>query len=112
MERVSTANAAVENVPLQHHIAFTSNSFTSKASICSLQKINVERNKLFCGKTKSTPQESHRHCTSHLETLNYQQHAQGKSLKPKNPPVGCLTEFNRKLSVMVNRKWLMSVSAK
>lgn len=103
MERVSTANAAVENVPLQHHIAFTSNSFTSKASICSLQKINVERNKLFCGKTKSTPQESHRR-TSHLETLNYQQHAQGKSLKPKNPPIGCLTEFNR--------KWLMSVSAK
>ena len=97
MERVST-------VPLQHHIAFTSNPlFTSKASICSLQKINVERIKLFCGKTKSTPQESHRH-TRHLEALNCQQHAEGKSSKPKYPPIGCLTEFNR--------KWLMSVSAK
>jgi hypothetical protein len=104
MESVSTANAAVENVPLQHHIAFTSNpSFTSEASIFSLQKINVERIKLFCGKTKLTPQELHRR-TSHLEALNYQKHAQGKSLKPKIPPIGCLTE--------VNRKWLMSVSAK
>lgn len=82
------------NVPLQHHIAFT-----SKASICYLQKINVTRIKLFCGKSKSSPQESHR--TSNLEALNYQQHAQGKSLKPKNPPIGCLIQFSR--------KWLMSV---
>lgn len=106
MERVSTANAAVENVPLQHHIAFTSNpSFTSKASFCSLQKINVERIKLVCGETKSTPQESHRR-TSNLEALNNHQHAQGKSLKPKIPPIGCLTKFNRKRLMSVSAKWL------
>ena len=76
---MSTANAAVENVPLQHHIAFTSNpSFTPKASFCSLQKINLDRIKLVCDGTISTPEESHRR-TSYLEALNNQQHAQGKS---------------------------------
>lgn len=106
MERVSTANAAVENVPLQHHIAFTSNpSFTPKASFCSLQKINVERIKLVCGETISTPQEWHRR-TSYLEALNIQQHAQGKNLKPNIPPIGCLTNFNRKRLMSVSAKWL------